>query len=298
MRSKLFKATVLAGVFGALMAVSGAAGAEPDKGGDAGGDVVALAEQAITSDGPITNINVDDNLQNDVDYRNVSQTYPDESATNLAVGDQTFGENGSTDFTPVSQSDVTGKGTEAKPFKIVTKVAAGDTGITLTQTDTYVEGDRSYDTRIKVKNVGDEAANVILYRFVDCEVGNPEQDSDEGGPDDGGFGKAYPKTDSAACIEPVEDASTDSGFAPGNNLLGLRPLSGGSKYEQGERRSDSNDGSGVVEKVGEQRGFDNSVLRKYDDDNAVGLSWRVKVPAGDSVNRSSIMAFAEGELTK
>lgn len=297
MRSKLFKALALAGVVGALMAVSGAAGAEPDKGGGADREVAALDEQAITSDGPITSINVDDTLQNDVDYRNVSQPYPDESGTHLAVGDVTFGDNGDTSFTPVSQSDITGKGTKAKPFKIVTKVAAGDTGITLTQTDTYVEGDRSYDTRIKVKNVGDEAANVILYRFVDCEVGNPEQVGPEDGPDDGGFGRAYPKTDSAACIESVEDASTDSGFAPGNNLLGLRPLSGGSKYQQGERRSAS-ETEGVIEKVEDQRGFDNSVGRKYDDDNAVGLSWRVKVPAGDSVNRSSIMAFAEGELTK
>lgn len=295
--SKLLKASALAGMTAALLVVSGVAGAAPDKGdGVSAQDIGTLAEQEITSGGPITRINVDDGLQNDVDYRDVEQTYPDESGTHLAVGDQTFGERGDTSFTPVSQTQVTGSGTERKPFKIVTRVAAGDTGITLTQTDTYVKGDRSYNTRIKVSNDGTERVDAILYRFVDCEVGIPEQDTADGGPDDGGFGKAYPKTGSAACVEPVEDASTSSGFAPGNNLLGLRPLSKGSKYQEGIRRSDSDDGSGVVEKIEEEQPFDNTVDRRYDDDNAVGLDWRVEIPAGGSVPRSSIMSFAGGQL--
>ena len=71
----------------------------------------------------------------------------------------------------MSQEDVTGSGTQKDPFEIVTRLAAGDTGLTLTQTDTYVEGKRSYRTNIKVSNEGTEPVEAILYRYVGCEVG-------------------------------------------------------------------------------------------------------------------------------
>lgn len=301
--------SIMAAMFVALLALAGVAGAAPSDKDKKAGDQTTSAqrvgtqgvdptEQEITSDGPITRINISNTLQNDVDYRNVEQTYPDESGTHLAVGDQTFGDRGDSDFTPVSQTPVTGSGTERNPFKIVTRVAAGDTGLTLSQTDTYVEGERSYRTDIKVSNNGVEDVEAILYRFVDCEVGKPEQDVPDGGIDDGGFGQAYPKTDSAACIEAVGELDENDAFVgePGNNLLGLRPLSKGSAYQEGRRRLER-ENDGVIEKVEEQRGFSNTVDKKYVSDNAVGLSWRITVPAGDSVKLSSIMSFAENELT-
>jgi hypothetical protein len=296
MRTRLLGLSIMAAMIAALLTLAGVAGAtSSDKDeevtqGAAQRVGPAVTEREITSDGPITRINIDNELQNDVDYKDVEQTYPDESATHLAVDDTTYGARGDISFTPVSQERVTGSGTQKNPFEIVTKVAAGDTGLTLTQTDTYVEGKRWYQTNIKVSNEGAEAVEAILYRYVDCEVGVPEQDDPGGGIDDGGFGNAYPKTGSAACLEAVGQEE------PGNNLLGLRPLSKGSRYQQGERRSLS-ETDGVIEKVEQQRSFSNTVDKDYVDDTAVVLSWRISVPAGGSVTASSIMGFTENTLT-
>ena len=296
-RTRLLGLSIMAAMIAALLALAGVAGAtssdkdeEAKQGASAQRVGAAVTEREITSDGPITRINIDNELQNDVDYKDVEQTYPDESATHLAVDDTTFGARGDISFTPVSQKSVTGSGTQKDPFEIVTKAAAGDTGLILTQTDTYVEGKRWYQTNIKVSNKGAEAVEATLYRYVDCEVGVPEQDDPNGGIDDGGFAKAYPKTDSASCIEAV---GTEE---PGNNLLGLRPLSKGNRYQQGERRSVS-ETDGVIENVEQQRSFSNTVDKDYVDDTAVGLSWRITVPADGSVTASSIMGFTENALT-
>lgn len=305
--TRLFGLSVMAAMIAALLALAGGAGAAPSgkddegAGGEAAGSeqgVGILAEQEISSAGPITRINVDDNLQNDVDYNNVEQTFPDESATHLKVGDDVFGERGFSDFTPVDQT-LTGSGTDQDPFEIVTTVAAGDTGLTLTQTDTYVEGERSYLTNIEVENNGATDARVILYRYVDCEVGVPEQEDNVGGVDDGGFGAQYPETGAAACIEAIGTLDQDGNFTgePGNNLLGLRPLSKGSDFQEGERRSESGT-DGVIEKVEDGKPFDKTVDENYVDDNVVGLNWDIIVPAGGSVTLSSLMGFKEEELTR
>src|SRR5882757_1227380 len=45
-----------------------------------------------------------------------------------------------TPFTPVSQTPVTGSGTTADPFKVVTVVDMAATGLHIQQTDTYIDG--------------------------------------------------------------------------------------------------------------------------------------------------------------
>ena len=58
------------------------------------------------------------------------------SPSDVPAGDSAEG----TPFTPVSQSAVSGSGTQANPYKIVTKVDAGTTGLRIIQTDSYVVG--------------------------------------------------------------------------------------------------------------------------------------------------------------
>lgn len=58
-----------------------------------------------------------------------------------------------TTVTPVSQSAVTGAGTSADPFQIVTEVQLGSSGLRLVQTDSYVEGEEAYRTSIDVWRV-------------------------------------------------------------------------------------------------------------------------------------------------
>lgn len=73
-------------------------------------------------------------------------------------------------FTPVSQTGVTGSGTVGDPYRVVTTVSAGSTGITLVETDSYVTGDESYRTDIQVLNAGASSQQVLLYRGAECLV--------------------------------------------------------------------------------------------------------------------------------
>src|ERR1051325_10838994 len=58
-------------------------------------------------------------------------------------------------FTPVSQTPVTGSGTNQDPYKVVTVANAGSSGLVLTETDTYVVGQESYTTSVSVDNTGE-----------------------------------------------------------------------------------------------------------------------------------------------
>src|SRR5438874_12758981 len=55
-------------------------------------------------------------------------------------------------FTVVSQTPVTGSGTNQDPYKVVTVNNVGSTGLVLTDTDTYVVGQESYTTSVQVHN--------------------------------------------------------------------------------------------------------------------------------------------------
>lgn len=73
-------------------------------------------------------------------------------------------------FTPVSQSGVTGSGTSADPYRVVTVVDVGSTGLRLTQTDSYVEGDASYQTDVQVTNNSTVSKPVRVYRAGECLI--------------------------------------------------------------------------------------------------------------------------------
>ncbi len=67
----------------------------------------------------------------------------------------------------------TGTGTRGDPFKIVTTVALGETGVTLVQTDTYVIGDDNYLTEVTFPGVSG-SHHVVLYRAGDCFLQNSD----------------------------------------------------------------------------------------------------------------------------
>ena len=74
------------------------------------------------------------------------------------------------------QTPVTGSGTSQDPYKVITVNNAGGTGLVLTETDTYVVGQESYTTSVKVDNTSETSFSLILYRAGDCFLGG----SDEG----------------------------------------------------------------------------------------------------------------------
>ena len=74
-------------------------------------------------------------------------------------------------FTPLSQSKVTGAGSISNPYRIVTRVAAGDTGVQVVQTDTWSSTTEIVKTRIDVFNRNRSGRRTVLYRVGDCQEG-------------------------------------------------------------------------------------------------------------------------------
>ena len=90
-------------------------------------------------------------------------------------------------WAPVSQTDVSGAGTTANPYKVTTVVGAPNTGLRITQVDSYVVGQESFRTDVTISNMGGDNETGILYRGLDCflqgsDVGYGFVDSSNGSP--------------------------------------------------------------------------------------------------------------------
>jgi hypothetical protein len=242
--------------------------------GDGVGVQQATAEQVILSDGPLTSIAIGNDLSCQVDHENDeaggvffeggSTLDPDTSCgTLLAVGDTTFGRF-YTEFTPVSQSDVVGRGTERSPFKITTVVDVGDTGLRITQTDSYVVGNNFYTTTITVQNRGTSRQDVVLYHYGDCYLNGTDSDT-RGKRVESSLGRA------PAC------ESTDPN-APGR--ISLLPRSGGYKYQAGALAA-------TFDAFDNQTPYGNTCDLCPDEvDSGVGLSWEFSIGRGDSKSKT------------
>jgi hypothetical protein len=160
----------------------------------------------------------------------------------------------------VSQSDVVGRGTWLRPFKVTTVVDVGDTGLRITQTDSYVVRQNFYTTKISVKNRGTSRQDVILYRYGDCYLN---------GTDENTRGKVVHSTlgRAPAC------ESTDTN-AP--EEISLLPLSGGFMYQAGDLDVTfaAPDNQAPYENTCDE--CPNVV------DSGVGLSWELSIGRGDS----------------
>ena len=236
----------------------------------------ATAEQVITSDGPLTTIAIANDLSCQVDHEgngvggefyggDTSALEGDTSCgTLLAVGDTTFGQYYE-DYTLVSQSDVVGRGTNLKPFKVTTVVDAGDTGLRITQTDSYVVGKEFYTTKIIVKNRGtSRQEDVVLYKFGDCYL-NGTDDFTRGKVVQSSYGEA------PAC------ESTDT---TASGRISLLPLSGGFTYQAGDLDA-------TFAAPDNQDPYANTCDDCPDEvDSGVGLSWEFDIGPGVSKTKT------------
>ncbi|MBV8691557.1 MAG: hypothetical protein JOY57_07870, partial [Actinobacteria bacterium] len=242
----------------------------------------------ITSTGPLTKIAVSNDLSCAVNRTGDShgEFYNDTACgTFLAVGTTTFGPanvpagpqdpgtSGYKKFTPVSQTAVTGAGTAASPYQVVTRVTAGTTGIQVTQTDSYVVGQESYRTDVALTNVGASSANVVVYRASDCYLQNSDQ----------GFGAADTSTGSVSC---VGSSLQGTNHVPNSRIEQWYPLTGGSHYVHDNYAQ-------VWSKVLSRQPFPNACnLCATFQDNGAGLSWSATLPAGQSTTRSELLTFS------
>jgi hypothetical protein len=173
-----------------------------------------------------------------------------------------------TPFTPGGQTAKTGAGTSSNPFKVVTTAGAGGTGVSITQTDTYVQGQESYRTDVTVTNGGGGPQTVVLYRAGDCYLQNS----------DSGFGFAGPNN-SVGC-------SANANNTPPGRIEEFFPITGGSTYLEDSY-------SNVWSAIGTHNAFPNACVQCASQvDNGAGISWSVTINPGQSVTFSHYTTFS------
>ena len=241
----------------------------------------AFADTAITSTGPLTSVFASSDLNCAVNHTGDSSPEffgTTACATLIATGGTLYGpanipagENASprTTFTPVSQTAVTGAGTAANPYTITTVVQAGSSGLTLTQTDSYVVGEESYTTDVAIQNTSGSSRSAILYRAGDCFLQNSDL----------GFGRV----DGAAVACLASDGQPMPG--PGTRIEQWFPISPGSHYFESGFYT-------VWAAIGSQAIFDDTCQCANLIDNGAGLSWNATIPAGGTETRSSLITFS------
>lgn len=234
-------------------------------------------QQTITNPaGPLTKIYLNDRLGCQVDQAGEPSsefyggTNPGACGTFIAspagggatiYGPNVPAGNPTTAFTPVSQTAVKGSGTGDDPYVVTTVADVGATGLRITQVDSYIVGEQSYATQIRVQNRGASSKAAILYHAGDCKL--------EGS--DAGYGAYDAGTGGVFC-------SVSAGNSPRGRALGFIPRSTGSHYVEAEYGSvwDGIDGSNFPDTC------DCGTLQ----DNGAGLSWPITVPAGQGLTRS------------
>jgi hypothetical protein len=241
----------------------------------------AAAAADITSTGPLTRVIVTPDLNCQVGHveDELFELYGDEigsCGTFLVVNGSLFAPElvplgtfpiAVTPWTPVGQSAVSGNGTAATPYKIVTTVDAAGTGLRVEQTDSYVLGTQQYRTDVVITNTGSVAQSGALYRAGDCYL--QEHDDGYGRVDDG----------SPACI---------ASAASNSRIEQWTPLTAGSHFMEGYY--------GFVYGAINGEQFPNTCECTYGEldavDNGAGLSWPVSVAPGQSVTISHDTFFS------
>ena len=232
----------------------------------------------IASAGPLTDIFIGNNLScqvahtGDAEYEMYS---PDDQQGDCGTfvlvdgsvyGNASFGSD--SELTPVSQSGVTGSGTSGSPYQVVTVADADETGIRVTQTDSYVVGDEFYRTDVRIDNTSDATVAVRVYRAADCYLGG----SDEG------YGYVDPAGKVAACTENVNNS-------PAGRVEMWTPITPASHYYEAYY--------GDVESVvsaGDE--LPDTCICDTLEDNGAAIDWNLSVGAGGNSTVSSYTTFS------
>ena len=248
----------------------------------------AVPSQTITSNGPLTKVTVGNELGCQVSHAGDAsfELYPSggspgDCGTFITVGGALFAPDfanhdggvaknniTSTAFTPVSQTPVTGAGTSGSPFKIVTIVNAGATGVQLTETDTYVVGQESYRTDVTVTNGGAAALTGTIWRAGDCYL----QESDTG------YGFVDAAHQAAGC-------ALNANNTPPARIEQWYPITPGASYMEDVF-------SAVWARINTMQIFPNTCQCTTKVDNGAGVSWALNIPPGGSATFSHYTTFS------
>ncbi|HEY4272516.1 MAG TPA: hypothetical protein VGM65_10960 [Candidatus Udaeobacter sp.] len=178
-------------------------------------------------------------------------------------------------FTPISQTPVSGSGTTADPFKVITVVGVADTGMVIQQTDTYVVGEDYYTTEVMISNEGADTANGVLYRAGDAFLAT----SDFGY----GFTEVFGGNRNAVAC------SVNENNMPPAKIEEWIPITGGNNYFQ-------NDYDTVWGEIGSQESFPDTCACTDLLDNGAGISWNFSIPAGAFATYSHVTLISSRGL--
>jgi hypothetical protein len=243
----------------------------------------AAAQQIINTSGPLEQIFLNNDLACQVKYTGDAafEFYPSSSSdpgacgTFFTMSDTTqFGPttvpagNSPGGYVPVSQTAVTGSGTEANPYRVTTVVKLGTTGLQITQVDTYITGRQYYRTRITILNQSTGSRSGTLYHAGDCYL----QNTDDGyGFHDATGGGTY--------------CSENPNNVPAGRILGFVPQSGDSHFVERNYSEVWND-------ISAGGNFLDLCECTEFQDNGAGLSWSITLARGGVTTRSLITTFS------
>ena len=258
-----------------------------------GGALAATPYQDISSAGPLTHIQLGDELSCQVAHTldplflefYPPGTVPGDCGTFVAVGGALYAPNFAahggtatgalgayTPFTPVSQSAVTGAGSVADPFVVVTVADVGATGLRIQQRDSYVIGDESYRTDVAISNSTGSVISGVLYRAGDCYLGG----SDFGY----GFTEVFGTRNAVGC-------SVNANNTPAGRIEEWVPLTGVNNFLE-----DFYGGGGIWSWIGTKATFPDTCDCALLQDNGAGISWPFAVAAGGSLTYSHFTTFS------
>ena len=166
---------------------------------------------------------------------------------------------------------MTGSGAAATPFKVVTIVDVGTTGLLIQQTDTYVTGREYYTTQIMISNNGADTASGVLYRAADAFLGG----SDTGY----GFTQVFSGNRKAV------GCSVNANNVPPGKIEEFIPLTGSNNFFQDEFDV-------VWNAIGSKMSLVDSSASTTLLDNGLAISWDFSIPAGGSATYSHVTTFS------
>ncbi len=178
-------------------------------------------------------------------------------------------------FTPVSNGPVTGSGTAADPFRIVTEVDAGTSGVRISQVTTYVNGEPRYRVEITARNTSSASRNVRIFHGADLYLNFP------GNVLDSGFGFFDPPTGAVGALS--QDQRSVQVFIP---------VTPPTAYQEAFYSTFWNRIGGANGAPGP--GFDNTINSSFHD-TAAGLQYDRTVAPGASETVSLLGAFGLAE---
>ncbi|HVE75995.1 MAG TPA: hypothetical protein VND22_04405 [Actinomycetota bacterium] len=248
----------------------------------------AVPHAIIESSGPLSHIYIGNSLGCQVHHVQDSThqfyspgTEPADCGTFVVIADQLYspdfanldstatGSLGArTVFTPVSQSGVTGAGTAANPFRVVTVVDVGTTGIRITETDSYIVGQEVYRTDVAMENTTTTVTDLIMYRAGDCFLAGS----------DVGFGFRNAAEDSIGC-------SVNPNNVPDSRIEEWVPLTSGSSFYQARY-------SEVWQWIGGHTAFPNTCECEQEQDNGAGISWSASIDPSATRTFSHLTRFS------